>query len=295
MILRGDAYFSNMVFRNNFSYNQGGAIYAEYSQSRFVACNFTNNKTIQYDGAAANFVYSNIKMYNCVFWMNQANRFGGAITTVESDLLVQNGTFVGNTGGSNIFQFSTSGTISLNNCIFTDDNTAPAVVGTSGGVANFRECLMPQDNNWLILCPTCWGGAATFVMPGIGDFQLMPGSMGIDDTLAVAPVNNYLDIIGNPRLVGYSMDLGAYEFQGSVGIEMPASNLHLTVFPNPTSDLLLVQANEAIENVTVYNMTGQKVLSASGSKISVDQLTAGIYLIQIKTANGLGATRFVKE
>ena len=111
MILRGDAYFSNMVFRNNFSYNQGGAIYAEYSQSRFVACNFTNNKTIQYDGAAANFVYSNIKMYNCVFWMNQANRFGGAITTVESDLLVQNGTFVGNTGGSNIFQFSTSGTI----------------------------------------------------------------------------------------------------------------------------------------------------------------------------------------
>lgn len=45
--------------------------------------------------------------------------------------------------------------------------------------------------------------------------------MGIDDTLATTPVNPYLDIIGNPRSIGYSMDLGAYEFQGNVSIEMP--------------------------------------------------------------------------
>ena len=295
MILRGDAYFTNMLFRNNTTYNQGGAIYAEGSNSRFVACNFTNNKTIQYDGGAANFVYSNIKMYNCVFWINQATRFGGAITTVESDLLVQNGTFAGNIGGSNVFQFSTSGTISLNNCIFTDDNTAPAVLGSSGAVANFRESLMPQSNSWLILCQTCWGGAATFVMPGIGDFQLMSGSMGIDDTLATTPVNPYLDIIGNPRSIGYSMDLGAYEFQGNVSIEMPQSQLDLTVYPNPTSEFLMVQINEPIENIAIYNMTGQKVLSAMGNRISVASLTAGMYLIEIQTEGGKAATRFVKE
>jgi predicted outer membrane repeat protein len=295
ILLRGDAYFSNLLIRNNTTFNQGGAIYGLFSESRFVACNFTNNTTINYDGGAVNFVNCNIKMYNCVFFDNNATRFGGAIGTIDTDLLVQNATFAGNTAGTNIFQFSTSGTISLNNCIFTDDNIAPIVLGTSGGVANFRECLMPQSNSWLILCPTCWAGTATFVNPGAGDFQLMAGSEGIDDTLAVAPVNNYLDIIGNPRLVGYSMDLGAYEFQGAVSVEMPISNLDLTVYPNPTSEVLKVQTTETIESATIFNMTGQKVHSQNGNLISVAHLPAGMYLIQIQTAEGMGSTRFIKE
>lgn len=295
IILRGDAYFSNMLIRNNTTFNQGGAIYAENSQSRFVACNFTNNRTVNFDGGAVNFVNCDIEMYNCVFFINTANRYGGAIGTIDSDLLVQNATFAGNIGGTNLFQFSTSGNIDLNNCIFTSDNIAPAIVGTSGGIANFRECLMPQDNNWLNLCPTCWGGAATFVNPGAGDFQLMLGSEGIDDTLATTPVNDYLDIIGNPRTIGYSMDLGAYEFQGNVAIEMPLSNLDLTVYPNPTSEFLRIQATEAIETVVVYNMAGQKVLSGTGDILSVGQLTAGMYLLQVQTANGMGVSRFVKE
>lgn len=295
MILRGDARFSNMLFRNNQTYNQGGAVYAEYSNSRFVACTFTNNKTIQYDGGAANFVYSDIEMYNCVFFINDANRFGGAITTVESDLLIQNATFAGNTGGTNIFQFSTSGTINLNNCIFTADNIASAIVGSSGGIANFRECLMPMDNNWLILCPTCWGGTPTFVNGSAGDFGLVAGSDGIDDTMAIAPVNPYADIAGYPRFVGYSIDLGANEFQGSVGIAPSISSVKVTAFPSPTSAYLSVQANEIIENLAIYNVAGQMVQTEMTNTFSVEQLTAGMYFVEVKTANGVGMTRFVKE
>lgn len=295
MILRGDAGFYNMTFRNNETYNQGGAIYAEYSASKFVACSFANNSTVQYDGGAVNLVYSNIKMYNCVFFDNHATRYGGAITTVESNLLVQNGTFVGNTGGSNVFQFSTSGTIDLNNCIFTADNIATDVLGTSGGMANFRECLMPMDNNWLMLCPTCWGGTPTFVNGPAGDFGLVAGSDGIDDTLAVAPVNDYADIAGNPRLVGFSMDLGAYEFQGGVGVDPAMDMQQLTAYPSPTTSSLSIEVSSLIQNVAIYNVAGQLVQTENSSTFSVAQLPAGLYFLHVTTADGAGMARFIKE
>ncbi|MBK9452278.1 MAG: T9SS type A sorting domain-containing protein [Bacteroidetes bacterium] len=76
---------------------------------------------------------------------------------------------------------------------------------------------------------------------------------------------------------------------------MPQSQLDLTVYPNPTSEFLMVQINEPIENIAIYNMTGQKVLSAMGNRISVASLTAGMYLIEIQTEGGKAATRFVKE
>lgn len=295
LLLRGDAGFYNMEFRNNLAYNHGGAVYAEYSSSLFVSCRFADNETIQYDGAAANLVYSDVRMYNCVFAGNHANRFGAAITTVESDLLVQNGTFVANTGGSNIFQFSTSGTINLNNCIFTADNTATVIVGSSGGVSNFRECLLPIATDWMLLCPTCFSGAPSFTDAASGDYSLMDGSMGIDETLVTAPVNNYDDIAGNPRLVGSSMDLGAYENEGLVGLPSASAMEQLTVFPNPASSTLTVLTSQHILGISIFNAAGTQVQSASANQFAVDQLPAGMYLIQVSTDAGVSRLRFVKE
>jgi trimeric autotransporter adhesin len=295
LLLRGDATFTNIEFKQNETYNQGGAVYAESSASKFVSCRFEGNTTIQYDGGAANFVYSDIKMYNCVFYDNHANRFGAAITTVESDVLIQNGTFVGNTGGQNVFQFSTSGDIHLNNCIFTGDNTASTVLGTSGGSALFRECLMPFDNGWLILCPTCTPGTPAFTNGPSGDFSLMAGSDGIDDTLAIAPVNAYADILGNPRSVGYSIDMGAYEFQNPVGIGASIATVELRAYPSPTSSLLTVECPSTVEAIAIYDATGRKVLASKATTFSVADLPAGMYFVQVKTNEGFGDARFVKE
>ena len=294
-LLRGHAGFYNILFRNNQTYHQGGAVYAEFSSSIFVRCRFQENQTVLYDGAACNLVYSDVKMYNCVFDGNQAGRFGGAITTVDSDLLLQNGTFIGNTAGSNIFQFSTAGTIALNNCIFTADNIAPVVLGSSGGVANFRECLMPLDNAWLILCPTCIGATPTFTNLGAGDYSLASGSEGIDETLTVTPDNDYDDHAGNPRLVGLSMDMGAFEYQGFVGVTPAAAAATITAYPSPAAESLSILSDEFVQGITIYNLAGQVVQTEIVTTFSVAQLPAGLYVLRIATANGMRAAHFIKN
>jgi predicted outer membrane repeat protein len=294
VMLRGSAGFYNMVFKDNESYNQGGAIYAQNSSSLFVRCRFESNTVLSYDGGACNFVYSDIKMYNCIFDGNQAARFGGAITTVESNLLVQNGTFFANSGGTNMFQFSTSGTIDLKNCIF-HSNSAPLVMGTSGATANFLDGLMPQDNNWLILCPTCIAATPTYTNIGAGDYSLAAGSRGIDEALTATPVNDYADYAGNPRLSGTSMDMGAFEYQGTTSISPPTATALPTVYPNPTQNELTIQSIEPIETIIITNAAGQVLQTEMTPYFSVAPLPAGLYFLQIKTAQRVSTARFVKK
>jgi predicted outer membrane repeat protein len=294
MILRGSAGFYNVVFSQNDSYNQGGGVYAEYSSSVFVRCRFEGNSVINYDGGACNFVYSDIEMYNCIFDGNFAARFGGAITTVESDLLVQNGTFFANSGSTNVFQFSTSGTVNLNNCIF-DSNTAAQVLGNSGATVGFLDGLMPLDNNWLILCPTCISGSPTYTNLGTGDYSLVAGSEGIDETLTAAVVNDYEDYAGNARLSGSSVDMGAFEYQGGVGIAPSGFSAKMSLFPNPCAGYLTIGGVEGIESVSVLNAAGQVVQSESSERFSVAGLAAGLYLVRVRSAEGIEVIRFVKE
>lgn len=55
-----------------------------------------------------------------------------------------------------------------------------------------------------------------------------------------------------------------------------------------SGDLLHIQSAAALERVTVYNISGQKILekTAAESTISVSQLQPGVYIVKVKTAGG---------
>ncbi|MBK7669538.1 MAG: SBBP repeat-containing protein [Sphingobacteriaceae bacterium] len=67
------------------------------------------------------------------------------------------------------------------------------------------------------------------------------------------------------------------------------------VYPNPTYTTLNIKTEEAIETIIVYNLLGAVVLEEKNNSFSVEQLPTGVYTLQIKTSNGIGTTRFVKE
>ena len=66
----------------------------------------------------------------------------------------------------------------------------------------------------------------------------------------------------------------------------------LDVYPNPTSGILTLASMEAIEGVIVHNLEGRTLLQKSvigqANKLNLDlsNLSAGMYLIQVKTAHG---------
>jgi len=64
-----------------------------------------------------------------------------------------------------------------------------------------------------------------------------------------------------------------------------ASTSELRVFPNPAKNILTIQADEEIENLEIYSITGNLVLKIikPDAEIDLSKLQNGIYLIRAKT------------
>ena len=78
-------------------------------------------------------------------------------------------------------------------------------------------------------------------------------------------------------------------------------NNYLTVYPNPTNDVLNLTAKQAIElqSMAVYNVVGQLVLSVPNAKgvstVDVSNLTAGTYFLKVVSDKGTSYVKFIKE
>ncbi len=86
-----------------------------------------------------------------------------------------------------------------------------------------------------------------------------------------------------------------------VGVEEVNDTIELSVFPNPTQHILNVQVNGASGNSSywVYDALGRPVLSGqimnSGIQVSVQEFTAGAYLIVVRTNQSVLTKSFVKS
>ena len=70
-------------------------------------------------------------------------------------------------------------------------------------------------------------------------------------------------------------------------------------YPNPSSDVLNLVANENIEKVLVYNILGQVVMnempSETQTRINMERLPAGTYMIQVQIGDKLGTYKVLKN
>lgn len=68
-------------------------------------------------------------------------------------------------------------------------------------------------------------------------------------------------------------------------------------YPNPVVDYLYLKSDIAIEQVTIFDLTGKvvKQIKQPAPSIDLSDLSAGFYLLQVNTAEGASTQRFVKE
>jgi uncharacterized repeat protein (TIGR01451 family) len=87
-------------------------------------------------------------------------------------------------------------------------------------------------------------------------------------------------------------------FYDELGIEEIASENSIKIYPNPTRDILRVEADNTLHTVAIYDLNGRLITSISdqGSayQFNTSNLEGGIYLIRIRTGEKWLTKRFVK-
>ena len=71
----------------------------------------------------------------------------------------------------------------------------------------------------------------------------------------------------------------------------------VSVYPNPTHDVIFVGANNdlSVQRVEVFNVTGQKVMSSTESVINVSELEAGMYFVRVTADDRMVIRTIVKQ
>lgn len=67
------------------------------------------------------------------------------------------------------------------------------------------------------------------------------------------------------------------------------------IYPNPASDFIQIETADDVKEVNIYTVSGQRVLISQASKINIQSLSAGIYLVEIKTSKNTSVHKLIKK
>lgn len=84
----------------------------------------------------------------------------------------------------------------------------------------------------------------------------------------------------------------------TLGEGLAEINSSLCIYPNPVKDQLIIDVNDKISEVAVYNLTGAMVYMTNdpdGNVVNVSELVNGTYIVKVKTSNAEYVSRFIKK
>ena len=70
---------------------------------------------------------------------------------------------------------------------------------------------------------------------------------------------------------------------------------NVSVYPNPTDDIVKVQSEFIIEDVELYDIEGRQLLTQKHTTLDLTPFQKGIYLLKIKTNNQIFTQRIIKN
>jgi parallel beta-helix repeat protein len=240
------AIVTNCVITANSAFDRGGGAW----NGTLKNCTLTGNAAA--DGGGA---YSNT-LNNCTIISNTASSSGGGVQFgALNNCIVMGNSAVNGNGGGTFYGTLTNCTLtgnsafsqgggaysgSLKNCIIYY-NTASSNPNLYGGVFNY-SCTTPSPGTGARNITN----EPVFVNPSGGDFHLQSNSPCIN-----AGKNSYVtvatDLDGNPRTVGGTVDMGAYECQ-SPALLAYFTWLQSYALPTDAADIYTDTDNDGMNN-----------------------------------------------
>jgi len=117
---------------------------------------------------------------------------------------------------------------------------------------------------------------------------------GIEDVTGLGLPD--VDADGNARIFDGRIDIGAYEYVApKTGIEPPAVQQNLMVYPNPSRDgIFQIITNNNEINWTVYDMKGAQISKGNTPSVDLSFCQKGIYVIKAQSGKNIVTGKLVK-
>lgn len=80
-----------------------------------------------------------------------------------------------------------------------------------------------------------------------------------------------------------SADAAQTAYENIIGVEEVTDETIFTVYPNPTTGLLILKTNEKFNQVVIKNVLGNVLFTTTATQLNLSQLPNGIYFIELQT------------
>lgn len=302
--LNGGLFLENTIFVNNTSVNLGLVFVQSDSTNGYIFTRWANVLVADND--------TNSSVLT-VFRSDYAN--GNTL-----DAVINNSTFISNENNNthgNVIEASGNGSLNLNvnNSIFWQ-NTTNGVAATrdiSNGVDRYYDVFI---NSTIAAVPLNAGTYGTFSTTNLMTLNPTTDNLNLDSNYKPTSASNYiidqgdnalydvnlfgdLDLSGNDRIFNTTIDLGAYEYDATLSVNIVDSlEDWIVVYPNPVSETLHIKTFvHDLKRLALYSVKGQKVLEQNVIKNSFDvsKLPSGVYFLQIETNLGSTTKKIIKQ
>ena len=193
---------------------------------------------------------------------------------------------------------------------FTQTTASIYIPGTDGGPADPNGDFLSTGVGWSHLSPGLdynWNIRANLVgtvaahwltvtpMTGtVAPAANKPLTLNFSTTgLALGRYNAVVKLLSND-IVTPVLDTPVTLDVVGVGIN-ELEKTGVMVFPNPVKNMLNIQTNGTIRNITISDFSGKVVYNGLSQTIDFSRFSQGVYFVKVETAQGTSNTKFVKN
>lgn len=148
--------------------------------------------------------------------------------------------------------------------------------------------------NLTVVTPTITQNGGMLETEPADSYQWYLGGMAING----ATSQSHMPTQNGDYTVEVSVDtctkLSAVFTLSNVGIGNPGA-ANVAVYPNPATSFVEIATDAAIEQILVSDISGNRITVTENKRIPVQQLASGLYLLEVKTSEGLARSRFLKK